>query len=199
MYGTQIFLGDNGFSLINLDFRFKYNGNEYTQVSIGSNGYVCLGLIKECRNRLRPSHNDILVGLNYDLDTTREGSGKIYYKSINDSPYVSLYMNLLDPQFVPKNIFVIKYDNLLPHIDAGSNSRVSFQIYLLTDSIKSYVIFKFTSCPADLNQLASAGLNFENEGKWEEIPIYNGKECLLSNVGQNGVWISEVTKYSLGK
>ena len=80
------------------------------------------------------------------------------------------------------------------------NSRVSFQIYLLTDSIKSYVIFKYTSCPNDLTLEASSGLNSNNNGNLTEILIPQDQECSLSNVKQKGVWVSEVTtNYSLGK
>ena len=94
---------------------------------------------------------------------------------------------------------MITYDNVLPH-DISSNSRVSFQIYLLTDSIKSYVIFKYTSCPTDLFLLRPSGLNSNNNGNLIEILIPQGKECSLSNVKQKGVWVSEVTtNYSLGK
>ena len=138
-----------GYYVANLDFTFVYFGKSYTQVSISSNGYVCMDINTACGNRMRPSPYDILVGLNYDLNSMRDGSGQIYYKNINDSTYVSLYVNLLDSSFVPKNIFMITYDNVLPY-ETSSNSRVSFQIFLLTDSIKSYVIFKYTSCPIDL-------------------------------------------------
>jgi hypothetical protein len=169
-------------------------------VSISSNGYVCLGLNTACGYRKRPSPNDILVGLNYDLDTTKHGSGQIYYKNLKDSTSVaSLYVNLLDPSFVPKNIFMITYDNVLSYYFPGSNSRVSFQLYLLTDFVKSYVIFKYASCPTDLILWAPSGLNSNNNGNLEEILIQQGKECSLSNVKQKGVWVSEVTtNYSLG-
>ena len=94
---------------------------------------------------------------------------------------------------------MITYDNVLP-FDRSSNSRVSFQIYLLTDSIKSYVIFKYTSCPNDLTLEASSGLNSNNNGNLTEILIPQDQECSSSNVKQKGFWVSEVTtNYSLGK
>ena len=159
-----------------------------------------MGENTECRHSYRPSPYDILVGLNYELNTRRNGSGQIFYENLNDSTIVTLYVNLLNFTFVPKNIFMITYDNLLPHIDAKSDSRVSFQIFLLTDSIKSYIIFKYTSCPTDLYLWAPSGLNSNNNGNLIEILIPQGKECSLSNVKQKGVWISQVTtNYSLGK
>ena len=169
-------------------------------MSISSNGYVCFGTNEKCLNNKEPLTDDILIGLYYDLDTTRNGSGQIYYKNLNDSPLATLYLNLLDPSFVPKNIFMITYDNVLPHNDSGSDSRVSFQMYLLTDSIKSYVIFKYTSCPTDLTLKTPSGLNSNKNGFLTDIKIPQGKECSSSNVKQKGVWVSEVTtKYSMGK
>jgi len=189
---------DDNYTIANIDFEFVYFGKSYTQVTISPNGYVCFGINPACIYRDRPSPHDILVGLNYDLNTKRNGSGQIF-KSLKDSTMASLYVNLLDPQFVPKNIFMITYDNVLPY-ETSSNSRVSFQIFLLTDSIKSYVIFKYTSCPNDLTLEASSGLNSNNNGNLTEILIPQDQECSLSNVKQKGVWVSEVTtNYSLGK
>ena len=188
-----------GYSIVNLDFTFVYFGKSYTQVSIGSNGYVCMGVNTACGNEIRPSPNDIMVGLNYDLNTRRSGSGQIYYKNLYESKIASLYVNLLDPAFVPNNIFMITYDNVLSYYFPSLNSRISFQIYLLTDSVKSYVIFKYTSCPTDLTLWASSGLNSNNNGILTEISIPKDKECSLSNVKQKGVWVSEVPTYSMGK
>jgi hypothetical protein len=187
---------DDDYTVVNLDFTFVYFGKSYTQVSISPNGFFCFGIITACKNRMRPSFYDILIGLNYDLDTTRNGSGQIYYKSLNDSTLASLYVNLLDPQFVPKNIFMITYDNVLP-FERSSNSRVSFQIYLLKNSFKSYVIFKYTSCPTDLNQLTPSGLlNINNKGILEEILLIKNQECSSSNVNIKGTWGINVTRIS---
>jgi hypothetical protein len=82
-------------------------------VSISTNGYVFLG-----ENSNMPY--DILVGLNYDLDTSRPGSGQIYYKSLTSNSFdfksFKTYLNLFDPYFEPTNIFMITYDNVLPYI-----------------------------------------------------------------------------------
>ena len=68
-----------------------------------------MGENKACGYSNRPSPYDILVGLNYDLDTSRNGSGQTYYKNLNDSTLASLYVNLFDSSFVPTNIFMITY------------------------------------------------------------------------------------------
>jgi hypothetical protein len=188
-----------GYTVVSIGFDFFYFGKTYTQVTISHSGYVCLGENVHCNNTKRPLPYDILVGLNYELNTRRNGSGQIFYENLNDSTIVTLYVNLLNFTFVPKNIFMITYENVLP-FDPSFNSRVSFQIYLLTDSVNSYVIFKYTSCPTDLTLNAPSGLNSNKSGKLVEISIPKNKECSSSNVKQKGVWVSEVTtKHSLGK
>jgi hypothetical protein len=75
-----------------------------------------------------------------------------------------------------------------------STSMTSFQIYLSTDSVKSFVVFKFKSCPIDLALEASSGLNYKRiDGSLQEVIIPNGQQCSGSNVGQAGVWVNDVT------
>jgi hypothetical protein len=175
---------------LDIGFVFKYFGTEYTQVSISSKGYVCLGNGSDCNCR----NFHILIGLNIDLDPTREGSGQIYYKHLDsnslDFKSAKIYLNLFNPGFEPKQIFMITYDNVLPYSN-DSNSGVSFQIYLSTDFVKSFVTFKFKSCPTDLNYFSSSGLVYKP--KLKGIKIVDGQQCIGSNVGQIGVWVSEVT------
>jgi hypothetical protein len=180
-----------GYKVVDLGFTFKYIGTEYTQVSISSSGYVCLGDNYECRWSKRPSPYDILVGLNYYLDPRREGSGQIYYKQLNSN---SIYFKSLSPDFESQQIFMITFDNVLPNIWSASTSITSFQIYLSTDFVKSFVTFKFKSCPKDLEYISSSGLNYKRiNGSVQEVIIPNGQQCSGSNVGQAGVWVSDVT------
>jgi hypothetical protein len=139
-----------------------------------------------------------LIGLNYVFDPERVGSGQIYYKILDsnslDFTSAKIYLNLFNPDFEPQQIFMITYDNVLPYYESISNSRVSFQIYLSTDSVKSFVIFKFKSCPKYLIYYSSSGLNYKRiNGSLQEVLIPNGQQCTGSNVGQAGVWVSDVT------
>ncbi len=170
-------------------------------MSINPNGYVCLGDNSECGSFIRPSGHDILVGLNWDLNPTRKGSGQIYYKRLDsnslDFESTKIYLNLFNPGFEPPQIFMITYDNVLPYYPSSSTSRTSFQIYLSTDSVKSFVVFKFKSCPKDLTLRASSGLNYKRiDGSLQEVIIPNGQQCTGSNLGQTGVWVSDVTSRS---
>jgi hypothetical protein len=183
--------------LVDLGFTFKYCDNTYTQVSISKNGYVCLGSNSECGSHIRPSPHEILIGLNIDLDPRREGSGQIYFKDLDSNSFdfesVKIYLNLFNPGFEPQQIFMITYDNVLP-FRPTSTSMTSFQIYLSTDFFKSFVVFKFKSCPTDLDYYSSSGLNYKRiNGNLQEVIIANGQQCSGSNVGQAGVWVSDVT------
>jgi hypothetical protein len=184
---------DDGYSVVNLGFNFAYFRKTYTQVSISSNGYVCMGDNSLCGQTSRPAPHEILVGLNYDLDTRRSGSGQIYFKdtSPDSSDFKSAkdYVNLLNSMFLPTNVFVIAYDNVLPY-NTASSSRTNFTIFLLSDNVNSYAIFKYVSCPTDLSVNSLSGLNHKNElGNLQEISINKGQECTSSNVNQTGLWV----------
>jgi hypothetical protein len=185
------------YRVVDLGFTFKYFGFDYSQVSISSSGYVCLGFNSECNSTTRPSPHDILIGLNLFLDPRREGSGQIYYKNLDsnslDFASAKIYLNLFNPEFEPQQIFMITYDNVLPYFPI-STSLTSLQIYLSTEAVKSFVTFKFKSCPKELNYYASSGINYKRkDGNLKEVIIANGQQCTESNVGQKGVWVSDVT------
>jgi len=141
------------------------------------------------------------VGLNYYLDPTRTDSGKIYFKSLtydtSEFFYNKMYVNLMNPHFSPSYTFMITYDEVLSY-DKNSKSRVSFQIFLSTDSKMSYVVFRFKSCPTDLTLRSSAGINHKNLETLNEVTI-DYQHCSSSNVGQTGVWVIEVTSLRTGK
>ncbi len=166
------------------------------------NGYVCLGNNSDCNIVIPPIKNDIIVGLNYQLDPMRSESGKIYSKNLTydntEFNYNKMYVNLMNPQFSPSYTFMITYDEVLSY-DKNSKSRVSFQIILSTDSKMSYVVFRFKSCPTDLTLRSSAGINHKNLELLNEVTIDYDQHCSSSNVGQTGVWVIEVTSLTTGK
>ena len=177
-----------------LSYSFKYFGTSYSQVTISTNGYVCLGSNGVCGSIGRPSPFDIIVGLNSDLNTARSGSGQIYYQAISSISsfftQAKSYVNLLDSTFVPTNVFMITYDKV-SHI--SSSSIVSFQIFLTADSIKSYVTLKYTSCPTDYSVSIMSGLTRNVGGAFDQwTSISSVSWCTSSNVGQAGVWVFDV-------
>jgi hypothetical protein len=189
-----------GIEVVDLGFKFRYFDNDYTQVSISFNGYVCLGDNSKCSGNKSPSPHDILIGLNYVVDPTSVENGQIYHKRLDsnslDFESAKIYSNLFKSDFEPQQIFMVTYDNVLLYFP-GSTYIASFQIYLSTDSIQSFATFKFESCPKDLEYLSSSGLNYKRiDGSLREVIIANGQQCSGSNVGQAGVWVSDVTSKS---
>ena len=195
IYGIQCPSSDDSYKVTSLGFSFSYYLKNYTEVTISTNGYVCLGSNSQCCSTMRPSSYDIIVGLNYDLKTSRSGSGQIYYQSVNSSSNFfaqsQTYVNLLNLTFIPTNVFMITYDRVLPH-SSNSTSLTSFQIFLTSNLFKSYVIFNFTSCPTDLHVNALSGLNHFIGAIWLEGPSITNW-CTASNVGLTGVWVFDVS------
>ena len=152
---------------------------------------MCLGVNQDCNRVTRPYPCDILVGLNYDFDSTRYESGQIYYQHLNSDEFI-LITNLV-LEFEPINVFMIIYDNIFLDEYKSPTSRAAFQIFLATDSKKSYVLLKYTLCPTYISLEASSGLNYINESSFQESIILHGQQCTGSNIDQEGVWVYEVT------
>ena len=147
LYGTQIPSEDDASTLVNLGFTYIYGGTSYSQETISTNGCVCLGSLTNCHNRPRPSSSDIFVGLDYDLNTARNGSGQIYYQNVaagsSNFIWAQSKVNLANPSFVARSVFMITYDNVMP-LSQPSSSIASFQIFLLSDSSSNtYLSFSF--------------------------------------------------------
>ena len=135
-------------SLVNIGFTFRYCDKVYTKLSICLNGYVCLGDNTKCCSGDTPSSFETLIGLNYNVDYNN-----VNYETRNSNV---AYSNLLNPTFVPTNVFIISYDKVLDS-NNSLNSITSFQIFLLTDSSSSIVIFKYRLCPKDWYLVVSSG------------------------------------------
>ena len=135
----------------------------------------------------------MLVGLNYDLDSSRSGSGQIYYQTLNPSSTffqsASDTVKLMNPAIVPTNIFMITYDAVLTFGD-DETYKATFQIFLLTNSSSSYVIFQYTSCLNGETLLAPSGLIYCYAGIWQEDEITN--QCSSSNVNSIGIWVFDL-------
>jgi hypothetical protein len=189
LYGTQIPSADDASILVNLGFTFIYGGTSYSQVTISTNGCVCLGSLTNCHNRPRPSSSDIFVGLDYDLDTRK--TGQIYYQNVASGSSNFIWsqskVNLANPSFLAKSVFMITYDNVMT-FSQPSTSIASFQIFLLSDSSSNtYVTFSYKSCLSGLTLLSPSGLTFRNG-----TIIRIDQQCTSSNVGQTGIWIMNI-------
>ena len=110
-YGTATPSGYNRYSLHNLGFNITYNGIAYSQVSISTSGYVCLGSNSACSSSVRPLTCDMIVGLNFNLSTSRSGSGQIYFfflpSGTSNFILAQSYANLLNSTFTATKIFQV--------------------------------------------------------------------------------------------
>ncbi len=170
-------------------------------MSIYFDGYVCLGENRNCHLDQKETPHDALVGLYYDLDPNRVGSGQIYYKLLNSYTFefksTKACLNIHNPEFEPSEIFMITYDRVLS-TNLKTDSRFSFQIFVSTDLLKNSIVsFKYTLCPTDINLKGTSGLNYKKyDGTLKIVKIDDDQQCTGSNVNQKGVWISDVTNYT---
>jgi hypothetical protein len=99
-------------------------------------------------------------------------------------------VNLLNADFAPTNIFMVTYDDVYAHYTSYSSAYLaSFQVFLITDGSKSFVLFKYTSCLKDLALLSSSGLNYYIGSVAKQVVI--ASPCASSNVNETGVWAYE--------
>ena len=136
-----------------------------------------------------------IKALPYDLDTRTYGG--IYYQSMNvtsnDFSLVkSEFSKLCNNDFSPTNIFRITY---LGVPDFSTDSLIaSFQIILATDSLKSFVLLKYTSCLSETTTLTSTpGLYYQDTNGVSKMVELAAMPCSSSNVNLTGTWIYDVT------
>ena len=170
-------------------------------MSISTNGYVCLGDNSACNAYTSlPSPYNIIVGYSVDLDSTRSGSGQIYYLSLtsgtSDFTTAKGYVNLLNAAFNPTSIFQITYDGVLPFDNNNARTdKASFQIWLFSDGSRYYSVIKYTSLTTTGG---NPGLEFLlSSGSFSLIPFTN--PLTSSNVGSTGIWVYETTSASAGR
>jgi len=157
-------------------------------VNIHTNGYV---FFKSESSGIRIS------ALRYDLDT-RYGIGGIYYQNLNsqssDFNSIKSDLNRLESNFVPTNIFRIKYDYVPNYVGVGSLGplRASFQIVLASYATKSYVLLKYTSCLSGDTLSETLGLYYLSL-IGHQMSNTISSPCSSSNVNQTGTWVFDVS------
>ncbi len=194
-FGTLFTRGDDNYDTVSINFNFNYFSNDFTQLTIDTNGRV---KFNSNFDSIPDSDNYFISGINYDLDTRT--SGGIYYQNLiaQSSDFNSTVddLNLFNALFVPTNltIFRITYDNVPTY--GSSLNNASFQIILASHlySSKSFVVLKYTTCPANGFALNfSPGLYYLLlNGQRAFIPISNSS-CSNSNVNKTGTWVFDVS------
>jgi hypothetical protein len=188
-YGTLFTRGDDNSGPVLINFNFNYFSQSFTQLTISTNGFVYFSLGSTSGS----AYGNSISALNYDLDTRT--SGGIYYQNLNSqsSAFNSIKsdLNRLDATFVPTNLFRITYDNV-PNYGSGSYIA-SFQIILASDSSKSYVLLKYTSCLTSsflTNMQALYYLSANGQSLSSQMSL---NPCTGTNVNQVGTWVFDVS------
>ncbi len=176
--------GDDNFGSVAINFNFNYFGTYFSQVNIYTNGYVNF------------DSKSNISALRSDLDT-RKGGG-IYYQNLNsqssDFNSIKSDLNRLESNFVPTNIFRIKYDNVPKYNGASPGSlRASFQIVLASYATKSYVLLKYTSCLSGATLSETLGLYYLSSSTGQQMSNTISSPCSSSNVNQTGTWVFDVS------
>jgi hypothetical protein len=157
-------------------------------LTISTNGFVRFDTL----NSSLIAYGYSISALNYDLITT-SSTGGIYYQNLNaqSSEFNSIKsdLNRLNAAFVPTNLFRITYDKV--PLFSTRTSTVSFQIILASDSSKSYVLFKYTSCAIGSPNTTPGVYYLSSSGQQMSNKISN--PCTSSNVNLLGTWVFDVS------
>ena len=171
---------------IPINFNFRFADSYYTSVTITSYGYIYFS------QNSNGDFENYITALFFNGNT--ESQGGIYYQNLNsqsDDFYpIQSNINRINSSFVPLNIFRITYDNVSNFND--NNKEASFQIILATDSSKSYVVLKYTSCLSNDPPTVLPGIYFLDENG-QQLSNLLTDPCLSSNINQNGTWVFDVT------
>ena len=153
-------------------------------MTICTNGYVSFG------------SNNVIYALPFDLDT--RNAGGIYYQNLNsqssDFNAIKSDLNRLNAQFVPTLLFRITYSNVPNY--GSALYLASFQITLATNSIKSFVLVKFTSClnGASTSFTSTPGIYYQDANLNSLLTTMTTNPCTSSNVNLAGTWVFDVTQ-----
>jgi hypothetical protein len=171
---------------IPINFNFRFVNSNYTSVTITSYGYIFFS-----QNSNEHIGNTI-TALFFHGDTQSQGG--IYYQNLysqsDDFYSIQSNINRINSSFVPLNIFRITYDNVSKLYE--ENKKATFQIILVTDSSKSYVVLKYTSCLSNDPLTVLPGIYFLGENG-QQLSNLLTDPCLSSNINQNGTWVFDVT------
>ena len=179
--------------MVPLNFNFNYFNNYFSQLTINTNGFVYFGTCGTCGNINFGGFGNVISALNYDLITSTTSG--IYYQNLNsqsnDFNSVKSDINRLNSSFVPSNMFRITYDNVpqcCSPIIVPSTLIATFQIILVSDAVKSYVVLKYASCLSNATLLTKPGLYYLNSNG-QQISKLIINPCNSSNVNLLGTWV----------
>ena len=143
---------DTSFNALNIGFTFNYNGADFTQVSVNSNGFLAMGatVTSSYTAISTGASNNVVAALNGDLqgDAT---TGELSYLTTGTAP---------------NRVFTVQWSNYRHYLATGDNN--SFQINLFeTSNIAQVVYGSFTQNAT--NRTRQVGL------RGEANTVYNNR------------------------
>ena len=185
--------GDDNYQIVSINFDFKFFNNIFTSLTINTNGYVYFNGLAGCCSITLPTLTNSISALNYDLDART--SGAIYYQNLNSSSSgfssIKSDLNRLNSSFIPANMFRITFDNVPTY--SYSSILASFQIVLASDSSRSYVLLKYTSCLSSSVTLSTSPGLYYLSTNGQQLSMLVANPCTSSNVNLVGTWVFDVS------
>jgi hypothetical protein len=165
--GTYISLGDDANTQVSIGFNFSFNLHTYSQVYIGSNGYIGLGnaTATSYSNNLSTtfsSTNEYIAPFWDDLNPTISG-GNIYYKTQGSSPNRQL---------------IIEYNNVSKY-GGGATTTVQAVLYEGNNNIE----FRYGNSTGNFS--ASIGLIEGTGGSGHFMSLTPGSPTTTSTSNSN--------------
>ena len=169
---------NESFNAIPLGFTFTYNGADYTEVSVQTNGFLAMGASVNTSNQAISSAtgtNNVVAALNRDLKS--RDTGELMYLSSGTAP---------------NRIFTVQWKHYRRSATATANDDFNFQIQLLENGNKVLFVYgAFSTVTSSTNQSIQVGLrgdtnaDFNNRTtttNWEATNpgTANNNFCVLS-------------------
>jgi hypothetical protein len=201
--------GNDNSGSVAINFNFNYFGTFFSQLNIHTDGYVYFNS-ESSGIRISALNYDLITSsYYYDIDSDKRHGGGIYYQILNsqssDFNSIKSDLNRLNSNFVPTNLFRIKYDNVSNMVVSNYDDCItimncylkgglvaSFQIVLASDALKSYVLLKYTSCLSDAILDETPGLYYLSP-TGQQMSNTISSPCSSSNVNQAGTWVFDVS------
>jgi hypothetical protein len=163
--GTPITLADDNYlGPFAIGFSFPYFGNSYTQLYVGSNGYVSFGAGSNSNVFVGiPSSgtpNNFIAAMWEDVNPAAGGSVRYYYDSANQR-------------------FIVSYDDVLYWTPSGNTGSLDFQILLYASG---KIEMNYGTLNPGTHNLSTNTVGIENAGGTDGLQIAYNAAYLHSNL-----------------
>jgi hypothetical protein len=187
--GTQITLGDEGIRTLNLPFTFRYYGNNYTKISICSDGYAALdsSVIVDPYNWSIPSplgpRNMLAIMWDDFHPDTLNASGVYYYYDVSNNRFIIEWSRVYhvhgfrDPYLAEQQTFQILLLNQTYYPTRTGDGSIIYQYHTVAND---------DSFSIDCHNYATVGIEnysqdigieytFANQYHPASAPLVNGR------------------------